>query len=132
MSDLDRIFRELSDLSMELADLPADAYDERARIESRREALHAEAASLRESIGDTRPTAEIRIELESLQGRLASITGSEIDVVRQHGGSGLESSGATHSSTLNRQIEEAQGADELRSRIKHLERVLADREADSS
>ncbi|MCP4306308.1 MAG: hypothetical protein GY788_15870 [bacterium] len=129
MSDLDRIFRELSDLSMELADLPADAYDERARIEGRREALHAEAAALRDSIGDARPASEIRIELESLQARLAGITGSEIDVVRQHGGSGLESSGASHSSALNRQIEEAQGADELRSRIKHLERVLADKEA---
>lgn len=131
MSDLDRLFRELSDLSIQLADLPADAYDERARIESRREALHAESAALRDSIGDERPVPVIRTELESLRARLHKITSSEIDVVSQHGGSGLESSGASHSSTMNRQIEEAQGADELRSRIQHLERVLADKE-DSS
>jgi hypothetical protein len=132
MSDLDRIFRELSDLSMQLADLPADSYDERARIESRREALHAEAAALRDSIGDERPVSVIRTELESLRERLDKITSSEIDIVSQHGGSGLESSGASHSSLVNQQIEAAQGTDELRSRIQHLERVLADREDSSS
>ena len=128
MSDLDRIFSELSEVSMRLGDLPADAYDERARLESRREALHAEAAALRESIGDERPTPVIEAELKSLRSRLDDIKGMEIDVVSQHGGSGLESSGASHALDMNRQIEAGQGADEIRKRIKRLERVLADRD----
>ena len=127
MSDLDRIFSELSEISLKLSDLPEDAYDERADLESRREALHAEAAALRESVGDPRPTSEIRTELESLQERLQQIKGSEIDVVSQSGGSGLEVSGATDTLDLNRMIETGQGADELRSRIRHLEKELADR-----
>lgn len=132
MSDLDRIFRELSEISVQLTDLPADSYDERARLEGKREALHAEAAALRDSIGDERPTSVIKTELESLQERLHQIKSSEIDVTTQHGGSGLESSGASHSFSVNRRIEEGQGADELRSRIKHLEKVLADREDNST
>ena len=52
---------------------------------------------------------------------------SEIDVVSQHGGGGLELSGASHALDLNRQIEAAQGVDEIRSRIAHLERILAER-----
>jgi hypothetical protein len=128
MSDLDRIFRELSEISMQLGDLPADAYDERARLEGEREALHAEAAALRDGIGDGRPTSVIATELESLQARLQQIIDLEIDVVSQHGGSGLEASGASNALELNRQIEAGQGADELRSWIRHLEKVLADRD----
>ena len=128
MSDLDRIFREISDISLQLADLPADAYDDRARLESKREALHAEAAALRDRIGDDRPASVIATELRSLQARLQQIEALEIDVVSQHGGSGLESSGASNSLELNRQIEAGQGADELRARIRHLEKVLADRD----
>jgi hypothetical protein len=127
MSDLDRIFGELSEISMRLMDLPADAYDERAELEARREALHAEAAALRESIGDPRPTPEIETELESLQARLQHVAAQGIDVVSQAGGSGLEVSGATDTLDLNRRIEASQGADELRTRIKHLEKVLAER-----
>ena len=128
MSDLDRIFSELSEISMRLMDLPEDAYDERVQLESRRDELHTEAAAIRSRIGDERPTAEIRTELESLRERLQQIEDSGIDVVAQHGGSGLESSGASYALDLNRQIQAGQGADELRSRIDHLESVLAERE----
>lgn len=132
MSDLDRIFSELSDVSMQLADLPADAFDERARLETKRGALRAEAAALRDSIGDQRPTPLIEAELQSLRSRLDTVKGMEIDVVSQHGGSGLESSGASHALNLNRQIESGQGAAEIRSRISHLEKVLAERDEGSS
>jgi hypothetical protein len=128
MSDLDRIFGELSEISLQLADLPADAYDDRARLEGKREALHAEAAALRDSIGDDRPTSVIATELNSLQARLQQMEALEIDVVSQHGGSGLEASGASNALDLNRQIEQGRGAGELRARIRHLEKVLADRD----
>lgn len=128
MSDLDRIFSELSEVSQQLGDLSQDAYDERARLESKREALHAEAAALRDSIGDERPTPLIEAELDSLRSRLDNIKGMEIDVISQHSGSGLESSGASHALDMNRQIEAGQGADEIRARIKRLEKVLADRD----
>lgn len=131
MSDLERIFSELSEISMQLTDLPQDAYDERAKLEGRRESLHAEAAALRESLGDQRPTSEIEVELESLQARLQQIKSSQIDVVSQQGGSGLESSQSSGTFDINRQIAAGQGADELRSRIEHLEKILAER-ADSA
>lgn len=128
MSDLDRIFRELSEISTQLADLPTDAFDDRARLESKREALHAEAAALRDGIGDERSTLEITDELNSLQARLDQIKGLEIDVVSQHGGSGLEASGASHALDLNRQIGAGQGVDELQARIRKLRKILADRD----
>ena len=127
MSDLDRIFSELSEISVRLMDLPEDAYDERAELEARREALHAEAAELRASIGDQRPTSEIETELHSLRERWHQIKSSQIDVVSQQGGSGLESSQSSGTFDINRQIAEGQGADELQDRIRHLEKVLADR-----
>jgi hypothetical protein len=132
MSDLDRIFSELSEISVRLMDLPEHAYDERAELEGRREALHAEAAALRESIGDQRPTSEIETELESLRERWHQIKSSQIDVVSQQGGSALESSQSAGTFDINRQIAAGQGADELQARIRHLEKVLADRaESDS-
>ena len=128
MSDLDSIFSELSEISLKLRDLPADAYDERAGLETRRNELRSLAASLRTGIGDRRPTAEVKTELRSLRDRLHQIEGSGIDVVRQHGGSGLEISEAWDSFEINRQIEKGGGADELRERIKQLEKVLAERD----
>ena len=127
MSDLDSIFSEMSEISTKLYELPDDAYAERVTLESRREELRAEAASLSDSMGDSRPTAEIKAELDALQDRLSTIEGSEIDVVGQHGGSGLEASAASDAMGINRQIEQGSGADELRSRIRRLEQVLAER-----
>ena len=86
------------------------------------------AATLRDEVGDERPTAAIETELESLRERLQQIKSSEIDVVSQHGGSGMESSGASSSLKLNRQIRAGRGADELQSRIRKLERALLKRD----
>lgn len=128
MSDLDKIFSEMSEISTRLYDLPADAYDERAALEQRREELRAQAASLSDAIGDKRSTADVKAELRSLRDRLDSIEGSEIDVVSQHGGSGLEVSAASDAMDINRKIEEGRGADDLRTRIRQLEQVLAERD----
>ena len=127
MSDLDRIFQELSEIRQKLEDLPADARDERARIETRREELHAEASGLQGAVGDPRPSAEIRTELESLQASLDEIEDAEVNIVEQYGGSVLEASGATEGMAINRRIEEGQGADELRARIETLKQELAKR-----
>ncbi len=129
MSDLDNVFSEMSEISSKLYELPADAYEERATLESRREELRAKAASLADSIGDERSTAEIKTELHSLEERLEAIEGSRIDVVGQHGGSGLEISAASDAIGINQQIEAGGGADELRSRIGQLRQEL-DRRAD--
>ncbi len=128
MSDLDRIFQELSEVRQQLEDLPADALEERARLESRREALHAEASRLQGAVGDPRSSAEIATELESLKARLNEIEQSEVNIVEQYGGSVLEASSAVSGMDLNRRIEEGQGADELRARVETLEAELAKRE----
>ena len=127
MSDLDSIFSEMSEISTRLDELPDDAFEERAALERRREELRARAAALSDSMGDLRPTAEIQAELISLRERLNAVEVSEIDVVSQHGGSGLEASVASDAIGINRRIEEASGVDQLQSRIRKLEQVLAER-----
>ncbi len=130
MSDLDQIFEELAQIREQLDGLPAEASEERSRLEQRREELHAAAAGQAHA-GDERPSGEIEVELTSLRERLEAIEASRIDVVKQHGGSALEASTGTGTMEFNRQIEAGQGADELRERIRQLEAVL-DGRGDSS
>lgn len=127
MRDLDTVFRELSEARRQLEDLPDDAFGERARLESRLEGLRAEVSELEGRLPDERPTSVIRAELESLRHRLHEIESAEIDIITQHGGSGLESSGTVSTFELNQRIDAAQGGDEIRNRIKQLERILDDR-----
>jgi hypothetical protein len=126
MSDVDNIFEQLMDIRRQMDALPADAVEERARLEHRREELH-QAAAAEDQAGDERPTHEIEIELVSLRERLDKIEASGIDIVKQYGGSALEASTAADGTDLNRQLESAQGADELRARIRKLEGVLQKR-----
>lgn len=126
MSGVDNIFEELMGIRRQLDALPADANEERARLEHRREELHAAAAS-QDQAGDERPTHEIEMELVSLRDRLDHIKASGVDIVKQHGGSALEASSAGYGMDLNRQVEAAQGADELEARIRKLEAVLEHR-----
>jgi hypothetical protein len=130
MGDLNHIFEELVQIRKQLEELPGDATEERARLEHRREELHAEAAG-QDAAGDERPTHEIEMELVSLRNQVDHIEKSGIDVAVQHGGSALESSTATDAMDLNKQIEAGQGADELRDRIHKLEVVLEHRAANS-
>lgn len=132
MSDIDRIFQELSEIRQKLEGLPSDDRAERASLESRREELHAQAGAIQGSVGDLRSSAEIGVELDSLKAQLRQIEGSEVNIVEQYGGSVLEGTGAADGIALNRQIEEGQGAGELRGRIEALEKELAKREAAES
>ena len=130
MGDVDHIFEELMQIRKQLDGLPADAAEERARLEQRREELH-EAAAGQADAADERPTKDIETELTSLKERLEAIEASEIDIVKQHGGSALEASRGPQTMDLNRQIEAGRGADQLRERIRQLEGVL-DGRGDSS
>jgi len=130
MGDLNHIFEELTRIRRQLDELSDDAADERARLEHRREELHAEAAG-QDAIGDERPSHEIDIELVSLRNQLDHIEKSGINVAIQHGGSLLEASTASDAMDLNKQVEAGQGADELRARIHKLEAVLDHRAANS-
>jgi len=126
MSNVDNIFEQLVDIRRQMDALPADAVEERARLEHRREELHS-AAAAEDQAGDERPTHEIELELVSLRERLDGIQASGIDIVKQHGGSALEASTASSTMDLNDQVAAAQGADELQARISKLERVLEHR-----
>lgn len=130
MGDLNHIFEELTRIRRQLDELPADAAGARAKLEHRREELHAEAAG-QDAVGDERPTHEIETELVSLRNHVDHIEQTGIDVATQHGGSLLEASTASDSMDLNKQVELGQGADELRARIHKLEAVLEHREANS-
>jgi len=110
-----------------LEGLPPNAFDERARLKSRRQALHAEAAARREDLGDERPTSLIAAELESLKARLGEVEASKTDIVKQHGSSAPEASGASFSQDINRQIEAGQGVGRMRAEIRHLEQELEKR-----
>ena len=121
MTDIDSIFEQLTEIRNQLDALPADATEERAVLELRRQELHAAAAGQEH---DQRSTEEIELELASLRERLDQIEGLEVDIATQHGGSLLEASGAAVGMELNRQVEEGQGAEALRDRIKSLEQEL--------
>ena len=123
MGDVDHIFEELIQIRKQLDGLPADAAEERARLEQRREELH-EAAAGQADAADERPIKDIETELTSLKERLEAIEASEIDIVTQHGGSALEASSGPQTMDINRQIEAGRGADQLRERIRQLEGVL--------
>jgi len=132
MSDIDAIFHEITEIDQKLTELPDDAFEERLQLQQRHDELHREAAALAADADANRPIGEIEAELAALRQQLDSIEGKRIDMVQQSGGGdasgpGAEGLGAT---SLNWQIEEAQGADQIKARIALLKKQLSDRGVD--
>jgi DNA repair exonuclease SbcCD ATPase subunit len=132
MSDIDAIFHEITEIDQQLSDLPEDAFDERARLQARHEELRQQAARLAAESDVDRPIGELETELAALRQQLDAIEGERIDMVQQSGGGDAAGPGAEGLGgvSLNRQIEAAQGADEIKARIAVLERQLHERGVD--
>jgi DNA repair exonuclease SbcCD ATPase subunit len=132
MSDIDAIFHEITDIDQKLAELPDDAYDERARLQERHEELRRQAAELAAASDADRPTGDIEAELASLRQQLDAIEGERIDMVQQSGGGDASGPGAEGLGgvSLNQQIESAQGADQIKARIAQLKKQLSERGVD--
>ena len=132
MSDIDAIFRELEEIDEQLDSLPADAFNERITLRERREDLKAEAAELAAHSEKLQPTERLQAERAALVQQLHTIGSEQIDVVMQSGGGGAAGPGAEGlgATGLNRQIDQAQGGDQIRDRIAEIDAILRDRGID--
>jgi len=132
MSDIDAIFRELEEIDEKLDSLPADAFNERITLRQRREDLKAEAADLANHSEALQPTDRLQAERTALLHKLDAIGSKGIDVVMQSGGGGAAGPGAEGlgATGLNRQIDQAQGGDQIRARISEIDTILRDRGID--
>ena len=125
--DLDQVLGELSEVQDRLIALPDDAFAERYELRCRQDELRNQMASLRVDFDVERSTENLLSELSGLRSRLASIEGQRIDMVSQAGGSGGLTGAMTPEEGLNRKMDEAAGAGEIRSRIGRVKGILIDR-----
>lgn len=128
--DLDQAFRELSDVQDRLNALPTDAFAERYELRCRQDELRVQMASLRVDFDAERSSQDLLSELSGLRSRLAAIEGQRIDMVFQAGGSGAMTGAMTPEEGLNRKMDEAAGAGEIRARIGRIKGILIDRGID--
>ena len=128
-SDLERIFRELGGIQDRLSALPDDAFAERYELRIRQEELRDQMATSRiSSFDEKRSTNELLVELSGQRARLASIESQHIDMVSQSGS--LDAGAINPDEGLNREMDRAAGAGEIRSRIGRIKGILQDRGVD--
>jgi hypothetical protein len=125
--ELDQALRELSEVQDRLNALPNGAFAERYELRCRQDELRDQMASFRVDFDTERSTEDLLPELSSLRSRLAVIEGQRIDMVSQAGGSGAMTGAMTPEEGLNRKMDEAAGAGEIRSRIGRIKGILTDR-----
>ena len=125
--DLDQALRELSELQDRLNALPSDAFAERYELRWRQDELRDQMASFRVDFNAERSTDELLSELSGLRSRLTVIEDQRIDMVSQAGGSGAMTGAMTPEEGLNRKMDEAAGAGEIRTRIGRIKGILIDR-----
>ncbi len=125
--DLDQALRELSEVQDRLNALPTDAFAERYELRCRQDELRDQMASFRVDFDAERSTDDLLAELSGLRSRLTAIEGQRIDMVSQAGGSGAMTGAMTPEEGLNRKMDEAAGAGEIRARIGRIKGILIDR-----
>lgn len=129
MSDIDPIFRELEEIDEKLDTLPADAFNERITLRQRKEELKAEVADIASHSDKLQPTERLQAERAALVHKLDVIGTEYVDVEVLSGGGGesvpgTEGPGATG---LDHQIDHAQGAGQIRTRISEIDTILRER-----
>lgn len=129
-ADLEQSLRELSEVQDRLNALPDDAFAERYELRCRQDELRDQMASFRVDFDSERSSEELLAELSGLRSRLAEIEGQRIDMVSQAGGSGALTGAMTPEEGLNRKMDEAAGAGEIRSRIGRIKGILTDRDVE--
>jgi len=126
-ADLDQALKELSEVQDRLNALPTDAFAERYELRCRQDELRDQMASFRVDFDAERSIDDLQSELAGLRSRLTTIEGQRIDMVSQAGGSGAMTGAMTPEEGLNRKMDEAAGAGEIRARIGRIKGILIDR-----
>ena len=129
-ADFEQCLRDLSEVQDRLNSLPADAFGERYQLRCRQDELRDQMATLRVDVDAERSTEELLAELSGLRSRLAESEGQRIDMVSQAGGSGGLTGAMTPEEGLNRKMQAAAGAGEIRSRIGRIKGILTDRDVE--
>jgi hypothetical protein len=125
--NLDLALHELSEVQDRLNALPEDAFAERYELRCRQDELRDQMASFRVDFDAERSTEDLLSELSGLRSRMAVIEDQRIDMVSQAGGSGGATGAMTPEEGLNRKMDEAAGAGEIRTRIGRIKGILIDR-----
>ena len=130
-TELDRLVRELSIVHDELAALGDADFERRFQLKQRQDELRRQVARFHVDADAGRSRAELENELAALEAKLKSIKGSRIDMVQQAGGGSHGGDmGAIGIPKLNRAIEDAQGAGQVKARIEELKRRLEERDGE--
>lgn len=134
ISDLSigEIDRELVAIDEKLDTVPADDFGVRVDLRTRREALRARAAQLNTDADEQRSSADIEIEIRSLEQRIAVISGEMIDSGEQGGEGNIPGPDQQHRSpsAMNREIGDAQGEPAMVRRRDDLKAILRSRDVD--
>jgi hypothetical protein len=134
ISDLSigEIDRELVAIDEKLDTVPADDFGARVDLRTRREALRARAAQLSTDADEQRSSADIEIEIRSLEQRIAVISGEMIDSEEQGGEGNIPGPDQQHRSpsAMNREIGDAQGEPAMVRRLDDLKAILRSRDVD--
>lgn len=130
MSRLDEILAELDRIQERLADLPEDAFDAKAQLQSRQADLRSEAARLREE--SPVPNEDLVDRLNRLEARWEQLRKERINLISQAGGGseGGDFGFVSDAAEINRQIDEANDLQELETEIADIRRRLRERGVD--
>ena len=129
MDDRTDLIRELADIQVQLSQLPADAFEQRAELRRRQDELRAIARSGENSMDADRPTEDLLAELASLRAQMTAIERQRIDLVKQAGSGGPSSGemGNLGGVQINKGIDDAQGLPRIKARIGVIKGILGDR-----
>jgi polyhydroxyalkanoate synthesis regulator phasin len=130
--DLDQVLADLAEVQDQLIALPDDAFGEKAELQTRQDALRAEAQELRESLGDhdidyiRRRIAHLEAELERyLDTRPAASVG------QQGGGRGGGGMDPQYYHEMVAKMDRYVGYDEMRAELDRLRGRLAELEPEA-
>jgi multidrug efflux pump subunit AcrA (membrane-fusion protein) len=125
ISQLESLIKDLASIQDQLLALDDDDHQRRAELHQEQNELRKRVAELRVDLDAGRSRAELEAELAAWRERLDALRGQRIDPVVQAGGgdAGWGNIGAVK---INHDMMQAQGADEIKARIAHLEQRLRD------
>ena len=133
MSGLDDIVRRLNEVTDEILALEDGDFANRFRLDTKRDALRAQAEVFHKRKDEGRSTEQLHAELTARRGQLEQLRDQLINRAAQAsaasgtGGGGERPIGADKGGTLNHALMEGLGARSVVARIAELEQELARR-----
>ncbi|NNF65358.1 MAG: hypothetical protein HKN07_14020, partial [Acidimicrobiia bacterium] len=127
MDDVGDLVQQLAQVQDRLLALDPSDHAGKYALEKERDALRSRASEFASRVESERPVADIERELAALRAQVETINKAKIDMVMQSGGGTNAGAGADGMGgiVLNQQMAAASGLDRIKTRISHLESLLA-------